>query len=118
MGYLRVAVRPLAARADAPRARRLRRASGRGSGRVLYRDRRADRHRDEDMGKTKKEGYRRGLTVPFVVASTLLPQIPVVSADPAAKVHLPTVVQGEAEFELHGGQQWWRDSEDSRERQF
>ena len=70
------------------------------------------------MGKTKKEGRRHRLIVPFVVASALLLQASVVKADPAAKVHLPAVVQGEVEFELLGGHQWWRNNEDDRERQF
>jgi hypothetical protein len=70
------------------------------------------------MGKTKKENYRHRLTVPFVVAATLLLPASVVRADPAAKVHLPAVVQGELEFELLGGYQWWRDNEDNHERQF
>ena len=69
------------------------------------------------MGKTKKESFRRGVTVPFVVAGALLLQTPVVEADPASKVHLPTVVQGELEFELLGGYQWWHDNEADRERQ-
>src|SRR5439155_18269182 len=42
----------------------------------------------------------------------------IATADPAAKVHLPTVVQGETEFELLGGYQWWRNNEDNRLRQF
>ena len=70
------------------------------------------------MGKTRQENTRRSLTASIAVAAALLLQAPVVEADPAAKVHLPGVVQGEVEFELHGGQQWWRDSEDDRERQF
>ena len=69
------------------------------------------------MGKTKKEDYRRGLTVPLVISALLL-QTSVVRADPAAKVHLPAVVQGELEFELLGGHQWWRNNDDDRERQF
>lgn len=68
------------------------------------------------MGKTEKERSRRGLTVPIVVGALLLTSV--ARADPAAKVHMPTVVQGEVEFELLGGYQWWRDNEDSRERQF
>jgi hypothetical protein len=70
------------------------------------------------MGKTKKKSPRHGLTVPVVVAGALLLQPFVVQADPAAKVHLPAVVQGEFEFELLGGYQWWRDNDDNRERQF
>ena len=51
------------------------------------------------MGKTKKESYRRGLTACVVVAGLLL-WASGVEADPAAKMHLPSVVQGEVEFEL------------------
>lgn len=69
------------------------------------------------MGKTKKKGSRHGLTVPVVVAGALLLYPFVVQADPDAKVHMPTVVQGEVEFELLGGYQWWRDNDDNRERQ-
>jgi len=69
------------------------------------------------MGKTKKESYRRGLTACVVVAGFPL-WASGVKADPAAKMHLPSVVQGEVEFELLGGYQWWRVSEDDRERQF
>jgi hypothetical protein len=70
------------------------------------------------MGKTKKESSRHGLTVPVVAAGALLLHPFVVQADPAAKVHLPAVVQGEFEFELLGGYQWWRDNDDNGERQF
>jgi hypothetical protein len=69
------------------------------------------------MGKTKKKGYRRALIASVVVAGMLL-QSSGAEADPAAKVHLPSVVQGEVEFELLGGYQWWRNNEDDRERQF
>jgi hypothetical protein len=69
------------------------------------------------MGKTKKEPRRTGLTACVVVA-VLLPWASASEADPAAKVHLPSVVQGEVEFELLGGYQWWRNDEDDRERQF
>jgi hypothetical protein len=69
------------------------------------------------MGKTEKESPRRGLTVP-VAAVALLLLTSVVQADPAAKVHLPAVVQGEVEFELLGGYQWWHNREDNHERQF
>ena len=69
------------------------------------------------MGKTKKESSCRRLTASLVVAGALL-QAPGAEADPAAKVHLPSVVQGEVEFELLGGYQWWRNNEDDRERQF
>lgn len=38
-------------------------------------------------------------------------------ADPASKVYMPTVVQGEWELELSGGYQRWRNHDDDRERQ-
>ena len=70
------------------------------------------------MGKTKKRSCPCGLIIPVVVASALLLQTPIAGADPAAKVHLPTVVQGELEFELLGGYQWWRNNDEDRLRQF
>lgn len=42
----------------------------------------------------------------------------VARADPADKVLLPTVVQGEVEFELLGGFQHWPSHDSDRERQF
>jgi hypothetical protein len=69
------------------------------------------------MGKAKKEPRRTGLTACVVIAG-LLPWASAAEADPAAKMHLPSVVQGEVEFELLGGYQWWRNDEDDRERQF
>jgi hypothetical protein len=59
-----------------------------------------------------------GLIIPVAAASALLLQTPIAGADPAAKVHLPTVVQGEIEFELLGGYQWWRNNDENRLRQF
>jgi hypothetical protein len=70
------------------------------------------------MGQTKKRSRRCGLILPAVVAGALLLWAPIVGADPAAKVHLPTVVQGELEFELLGGYQWWRNNDENRLRQF
>ena len=70
------------------------------------------------MGKTRQGSTPHGLIVWAVVAATVSLQAPVANADPADKVHLPSVVQGEVEFELLGGYQWWRNSEDDRERQF
>ena len=70
------------------------------------------------MGKTKNGSFRRGLIAPLVVACALPLQIFAAKADPASKVHLPTVVQGEAELELLGGYQWWRNNEEDRLRQF
>jgi hypothetical protein len=70
------------------------------------------------MGKAQKENHRRSLTAPLALAVSLLLQPLVVSADPASKVHLPDVVQGELELELLGGYQWWPGQDDNRERQF
>ncbi|TMH36448.1 MAG: hypothetical protein E6H66_04935 [Betaproteobacteria bacterium] len=71
------------------------------------------------MGKTEEKGIDpRGLTAPMLAFCALLLQPAIATADPAAKVHLPTVVQGETEFELLGGYQWWRNNEDNRLRQF
>ena len=70
------------------------------------------------MGKTRQGSSSRGLIVSAAVAAALSLQSRGANADPADKVHLPTVVQGELEFELLGGYQWWHDSEDNRERQF
>ena len=71
------------------------------------------------MGKAEKKNYPPGLTGPLVVAVTLFATHPLVAqADPAAKVHLPDVVQGELELELLGGYQWWSGADEDRERQF
>ena len=71
------------------------------------------------MGKTSKENRARGLRKPLFVAAALLAAQPLIAAaDPAAKVHLPDVVQGELELELLGGYQWWRGADDNHERQF
>ncbi|HXX84048.1 MAG TPA: hypothetical protein VEN29_08700 [Casimicrobiaceae bacterium] len=70
------------------------------------------------MGKAEKGSLRGGLTAPVVIVCLLLLKTSVATADPAAKVHLPTVVEGEVELELLGGYQWWRNNEDNRLRQF
>ena len=69
------------------------------------------------MGKTNKRSTPHGLTVWAVVATALL-QTSIASADPAAKVFEPTVVQGEFELELLGGYQWWHNNDGNRLRQF
>ena len=69
------------------------------------------------MGKTKRKIARRSVTRAAIAAALLLQAQPTF-ADPAAKVYLPAVVQGEAEFELRGGYQKWRNSDEDRERQF
>jgi hypothetical protein len=70
------------------------------------------------MGKTKKDNAWRALSATGALASALFLHLPAAQADPAAKVYLPAVVQGEVELELRGGFQRWRDHDDDRERQF
>lgn len=70
------------------------------------------------MGKTKKESAWRALSATSAVTTALFLHLPAAQADPAAKVYLPAVVQGEVELELRGGFQKWRDHDDDRERQF
>jgi hypothetical protein len=70
------------------------------------------------MGKTKKKDAWRARCATGALAAALSLQLPTAQADPAAKVYLPAVVQGEVEVELRGGFQRWRDHEDDRERQF
>jgi hypothetical protein len=55
------------------------------------------------MGKTNKRSRRCGLIARAAVASALLLEVPIAGADPTARVHLSTVVQGEIEFKLLGG---------------
>lgn len=70
------------------------------------------------MGKTEKKNHPARLIEPLGVAVALFLAHPLVAqADPAAKVHLPDVVQGELELELFGGYQWWSGADDDRERQ-
>jgi hypothetical protein len=71
------------------------------------------------VGKAEKKDRTDRLTRRLVVAAALFAAQPLAAlGDPAAKVHLPDVVQGEVELELLGGQQWWPGSDDDRERQF
>jgi hypothetical protein len=70
------------------------------------------------MGKTKKTNSWRALSAAAALTISLSLQVTNAQADPAAKVYLPTVVQGEVEVELGGGYQRWRDHDDDRERQF
>jgi hypothetical protein len=69
------------------------------------------------MGKTIKKSVCR-LSALLVVATTLVLQDSLAYADPAEKVFMPTVVEGELEFELLGGFQRWPNHDDDRERQF
>jgi len=70
------------------------------------------------MGKTKKNRNAwRARSATGALAAALFLQAPGAQADPADKVYLPTVVQGEWELELRGGWQKWRNHDDDRERQ-
>jgi hypothetical protein len=69
------------------------------------------------MGKTKKKDAWRTWSATGALAALLSLQLPTAHADPAAKVYLPSVVEGETEIELRGGYQRWRDHDDDRERQ-
>ena len=73
------------------------------------------------MGKADQGSSRKGNTSPGLIvwaaAATLSLSGSLANADPAQKVFVPTVVQGELEFELLGGYQWWHDNEENRLRQ-
>ena len=68
------------------------------------------------MEKTRNV-HPRGALGALVVVGVLCLHVPSARADPADKVHLPTVVQGELEFELNGGYQQGNLSVDDGERQ-
>jgi hypothetical protein len=70
------------------------------------------------MGKAKKKNAGRARSATGALVAALFLQLPTAQADPADKVYLPTVVQGEWELELRGGWQNWHDHDDDRERQF
>jgi hypothetical protein len=70
------------------------------------------------MGKAKKENPWRAVSATGAFAAVLFLQLPNAQADPADKVYLPTVIQGEWELELRAGWQRWRNHDDDRERQF
>ena len=70
------------------------------------------------MGKTKKKKNAwRARSAAGALAAAFFLQAPTAQADPANKVYLPTVEQGEWELELRGGWQKWRNHDDDRERQ-
>ncbi len=69
------------------------------------------------MGKSRKEINRRALSATGALATALYLHLATAQADPADKVHLPSVVQGEAEFELNGGYQQWPGNAGNDERQ-
>jgi hypothetical protein len=70
------------------------------------------------MGKVRTNNGQIARIASAVIATLSLCYQAIVHADPAAKVLLPTVVQGELEFELLGGSQRWRNHDGDRERQF
>jgi hypothetical protein len=70
------------------------------------------------MGKSRKRNAWCALRAPGAFAAVLLLHFSSVhAADPAAHVNLPSVVQGEVEFELNGGYQQWPGNSDNGERQ-
>src|SRR5271168_3850848 len=70
------------------------------------------------MGKSRKKNTWCALGAPAAFAGVLLLHFPTVqAADPAEHVYLPSVVQGEVEFELNGGYQQWPNNSDNGERQ-
>lgn len=70
------------------------------------------------MGKGIKKNVYHRLSALLVVVTTLVLHNSSAHADPAAKVALPTVVEGELELELLGGFQRWPNHDAGRERQF
>ena len=69
------------------------------------------------MGKTGTKNAWRALSATSALAAAVCLHLPSARADPADKVYVPTVVQGEAEFELNGGYQHWPDAAANGERQ-
>lgn len=70
------------------------------------------------MGQTCKENTWRAVSATGALAAAFCLHLPTAqAADPAAKVYLPTVVQGEFELELPGGYQRWHDNADNGELQ-
>lgn len=70
------------------------------------------------MGKAAPQKGRRVFVASALIGSLAFCCGSVARADPADKVLLPTVVQGELEFELLGGFQRWPNHDGDRERQF
>ena len=69
------------------------------------------------MGQAKVSCLRSVLTVPALIGSIAICHLSDASADPASKVYMPTVVQGELELELNGGYQKWKNHDEDRKRQ-
>jgi hypothetical protein len=70
------------------------------------------------MRKAQVSRLRSALIVPALIGSISICHLSDANADPASKVYMPSVVQGELELELNGGYQKWKDHDDDRERQF
>jgi hypothetical protein len=69
------------------------------------------------MGKAEASRLRSVLIVPALIGSIAICHLSDANADPASKVYMPTVVQGELELELNGGYQKWKNHDDDKERQ-
>jgi hypothetical protein len=67
------------------------------------------------MRKAKTSRLRSVLIVAALVGSVSIGKV--AGADPASKVYMPSVVQGETELELNGGYQKWRNHDDDKQRQ-
>ena len=69
------------------------------------------------MRKAEASCLRSFLIIPALIGSISSSHISDTNADPASKVYMPTVVQGELELELNGGYQKWKNHDDDKERQ-
>jgi len=69
------------------------------------------------MGKAKVSHFRSLLIPSALIGFIAVCHSPNANADPASKVYVPSVVQGELELELNGGYQRWKSHDDDRERQ-
>jgi hypothetical protein len=69
------------------------------------------------MGKAKVSHFRNLLIPSALIGFAAVCHFPNANADPASKVYMPSVVQGELELELNGGYQKWKSHDDDRERQ-
>ena len=69
------------------------------------------------MGKAKVPHFRSLLIPSALIGFAAVCHFPNANADPASKVYMPSVVQGELELELNGGYQKWKSHDDDRARQ-
>ncbi|TMG99675.1 MAG: hypothetical protein E6H69_10180 [Betaproteobacteria bacterium] len=69
------------------------------------------------MGQAKISHFRSLLIPSALIGFIAVCHSPNANADPASKVYVPSVVQGELELELNGGYQRWKSHDDDRERQ-